>query len=64
MLRTTDDGEADACRPPHDVVERAGCRPLGDPMVAEDTESEGGEHPVGGTDDEGAVRGERASVEG
>ena len=46
------------------MVEGAGGGPLGDAVVAEEAESEGGEDAVGGAEEEGEVGGEEAGVEG
>lgn len=59
-----DDFEMDARGPRHGVVEGAGDGPLADAVLADETEGEGGEDAVGGAEDEAAVGGEEAGVEG
>ena len=54
----------DARGPRHGVVEGAGDGPLADAVLADETEGEGGEDAVGGAEDEAAVGGEEAGVEG
>ena len=64
VLPARDDFEMDPRRPGHGVVEGAGDRPLADAVLADETEGEGGEDAVCGAEDEAAVGGEEAGVEG
>ena len=50
--------------PGHGVVERSGDGPLADAVLADEAEGEGGKDAVGSADDEAAVGGEEAGVEG
>lgn len=54
----------DARRPAHGVVEGSGDGPLADAVLANEAEGEGGEDAVGGAEDEAAVGGEEAGIEG
>ena len=64
VLASGDDFEADARGPEHGVVEGAGDGPLADAVGAGEAEEEGGEDAVGGAEEEAAVGGEEAGVEG
>ena len=64
VLFPGDDFEADSGGPSHGVVEGAGDGPLGDAVGVEEAEEEGGEDAVGGAEEEAAVGGEEAGVEG
>ena len=64
ILLPLDDLKAYARGKRHSVFEGAGGGPLGDAVVTEGAEEEGGEDAVGGAEDEGAVGGEEAGVEG
>ena len=64
ILLPRDDFEVDARRPAHGVVEGSGDGPLADAVLADETEGEGGEDAVGGTEDEAAVGGKEAGIEG
>ena len=59
-----DDVEADARSEPHGPFEGSGGGPLGDAVVADGTQEEGGEDAVEGAEDEEAVGGEEAEEEG
>lgn len=59
-----DDFEMDARGPGHGVVESAGDDPLADAVFADETEGQGGKDAVGGAEEEAAVGGEKAGVEG
>lgn len=64
ILLPLDDLKAYARGKRHSVFEGAGGGPLGDAVVTEGAEEEGGEDAVGGAEEEGAVGGEEAGVEG
>jgi len=63
MFLSLDDDEADASGVAHDEVEGAGHGPLGEAVLAEETEEEGGKDAVAGAEEEGQVRGEEAGEE-
>ena len=64
ILAAFDDLEAHARHPGHGEVEGAGYGPLGNSVLADEAEGEGDDDTVGGAEDEAAVGGEEASVEG
>ena len=59
-----DDFKPYARSPSHGVVEGSRDGPLADAVLAGEAEEEGGEDAVGGAEDEAAVGGEQAGVEG
>jgi hypothetical protein len=63
MFPSLDDDEADAGGIAHDEVERAGHSPLGEAMLAEETEEERGEDAVAGAEEERQVGVEKAGQE-
>ena len=64
ILFALHDFEPYTCCESHGILKSAGGGPLGDAVVAEGAEEEGGEDAVDGAEDEGAVGGEEAGVEG
>ena len=59
-----DDFETYARSPSHGVLEGSGDGPLADAVFAEEAEGQGGEDAVGSAEDQAAVGGEEAGVEG
>ena len=64
VILSRDNVKMDACRPGHGVLKGSRDGPLADAVLADEAQSEGGDDAVGGTEDEAAVRGEEAGVEG